>query len=52
VENASGDFLLIDILDEPLAHVIAAGNTPEHRRIMKEFADVAREFVEDNEINY
>lgn len=39
------DFLLIAILEEPLAHDIAKMKTQEHKKIMESFAKIADEFI-------
>lgn len=45
------DYLLISILDEPDAHVIAEMRTERHKLHMEAFAEVARAWIEDDEIN-
>lgn len=50
VENGRGDYLLIFILPEPMAHEIAKMQTPAHRQIMESFASVAAKFLETGQI--
>ncbi|MCC8364506.1 type II toxin-antitoxin system YafO family toxin [Lysobacter sp. A6] len=44
------DYLLITILDEPDAHLIAQMRTPRHKALMESFAEIARAWIEDDEI--
>ena len=50
VQDGSGDFLLIAILDEPSAHSVADMRTPENKATMEGFAAVAEAFCDDGSI--
>jgi mRNA interferase YafO len=50
VEDDQGNYLLIFILPEPMAHEIAKMQTPAHRQIMESFASVATKFLETGQV--
>lgn len=50
VSDQAHGHLLIYILQEPLAHEIASMKTPEHWRLMHQFAKVAEHFIQTGRI--
>lgn len=50
VEDNRGNYLLIFILPEPIAHAIAKMQTLEHQQIMNGFASVAAQFLDTGEV--
>lgn len=44
-EDPTHGFLLIDLLEEPVAHAVAEMKTAEHRAYMETMADVADAFI-------
>lgn len=50
VEDGQGNYLLIFILPEPLAHEIAKMQTPAHRQLMENLAAVAAKFLETGQV--
>ena len=49
-QDAKGNFLLLFILNEPDAHVIAQMETVEHKTLMRQFVQVAESWAFNGEI--